>query len=220
MKTERIKTGIIILLLACLGLLATCEFSKEPISENTPLQDTIFLSQWRREKQEKLDMIASYEKELSRLQHDNDSMQVLVTETKLSVSAYRFKAKHFESQLKNAIKTLVTKDTTLKADTISPILDSLVLTRDSIDAACDSTVSLLENMVANRDSSVLFHRQIEDNLRDLNKEQELRNQILTEQLNLAFKNQRKKARQNKILAGGLLILSGITTSILLTNSLK
>ncbi len=220
MKTEKIKTAIIILLLACTALLATCEFSKEPVLENSTLQDTIFLSQWRREKQEKLDIIASYEKELGRLQHDNDSMQVLVTQTKLTVSAYRFKANHFETQLKTAITNLVSKDTTLSTDTISPILDSLILTRDSSDAACDSTINLLENMVANRDSSVLFHRGVEENLRDLGKEQELRNQILTEQLNLAYKNQRKKARQNKILAGGLLILSGITTSILFTNSLK
>lgn len=220
MKTESIKTGIIILLLACVGLLSTCEFSKSPLPETTPLQDTIFLSQWRREKQEKLDMIASYEKELWRLQHDNDSMQVLVTQTKLNISAYRFKAKHFEKQLKTAITSMVAKDTSLAEDTISPILDSLILVRDSSDFACDSTINLLENLVANRDSSILFHKQIEKDLRDLNKEQELRNEFLTQQLNLAFKNQRKKARQNKILAGGLLILSGITTSILITNSLK
>ncbi len=226
MKTENIKTGIIILLVALTGLLVTCDFSKPVPSEPTTLQDTIFLTQWRREKQEKLDMIASYEKELWRLQHDNDSMQVLVTQTKLSVSAYRSKAKQFEGQLKTAITSLVknvtiaSKDSLLPADTISPILDSLVIARDNSDQACDSTIVLLESMVANRDSSLVLHKQAEDNLRELNKDEELRNQFLTQQLNRAYKTQRKKARQHKVLAGSLLILSGITTSLLFTNALK
>src|SRR5688572_4452761 len=103
MQTSKIKTGIIAALLICIAFLTTCEFSKPPASESTPLQDTIFLSQWRREKQEKLDIIASYEKELTRLQHDNDSMQVLVTETKTTIATYRFKAKHFQQQLREAI---------------------------------------------------------------------------------------------------------------------
>lgn len=219
MQTSKIKNGIIVALIACVCFLATCEFSKAPESEATISQDTLFLSQWRREKQEKLNLIASYEEEITRLQHDNDSMQVLVTETKTSMSAHRFKARQLQQQLKEAITLTVSKDS-LTADTLTPILDSLIIAHDQSDTACDTTIHILETMVANRDSSIVFHKQIEGNLRDLNKEQELRNQILTDQLNLAFKIQKKKSRQNKILAGGILILSGITTSLLLTQSLK
>ena len=220
METSKIKNGIIVLLFICIGIFATCEFTKQLQQTADPTsQDTLFLSQWRREKQEKLDLIATYEKELTRLQHDNDSMQVLVTQTKTITSAYRFKAKHFEQQLREAIASVVPKDS-LTVDSISPILDSLIIAHNQSDTACDVTINVLEMMVASRDSSILFHKQIENNLRDIQKEQELRNKYLTDQLNTAFKSQKKKSRQNKLLAGGLLILSGITTSLLLTQSLK
>lgn len=219
MKTETIKTGIIAVLFLCAAFLATCEFSRPPVVETTPLQDTIFLSQWRREKKEKLDLIASYESKLSRLQHKRDSLQTLVSVSKTSISGYRLQAKQFENRLKVAIAVVATKDITVN-DSIGPILDSVLIAHVQSDAACDTTIHLLETLVANRDSSLIFQKQIETNLRDLNKEQELRTQTLTEQLNLAFKVQRKKSRQNKVLAGGILILSGITTSLLLTNSHK
>ncbi|MGZ3930994.1 MAG: hypothetical protein ACXVP0_06390, partial [Bacteroidia bacterium] len=57
-------------------------------------------------------------------------------------------------------------------------------------------------------------------LRDIQRQQEIDNQVLTEQLNTAWKMQRRKTQQNKVLAGGLLILTGITSSLILIKSLK
>jgi hypothetical protein len=219
MQASKVKNGIIALLLACIGILTTCEYLKPSTQEITPLQDTLFLSQWRREKKAKLEMIAGYESKITKLQHERDSLQNLVGESKKTTSAYRFKAKQFERQLKEAIVNVVQKDS-LGTDSISPILDSLIVVHDQSDNACDTTIQLLETIVANCDSSILFQRQIEGNLRYLNTEAELRNKYLTDQLNIAFKSQRKKSRQNKILAGGILLLSGITTSMLLTQTLK
>lgn len=220
METSKIKTVIIALLFICIGIFATCEFTKQVQSAANPeTPDTLFLSQWRREKQAKLDIVSYYEKELTRLQRDNDSMQVLVTESKKAVSAYRFKAKHFQQELKQAIALVIPKDS-LGKDTLSPILDSLIVYQQQSDTACDETITVLETMVANRDSSLLFHKQIEYNLREVQKDQELRTNYLTEQLNTAFKSQKKKSRQNKLLTGGILILSGFTTSILITQRLK
>ena len=220
METSKIKTVIIALLFICIGIFATCEFTKQVQSAANPeTPDTLFLSQWRREKQAKLDIVSYYEKELTRLQRDNDSMQVLVTESKKAVSAYRFKAKHFQQELKQAIALVIPKDS-LGKDTLSPILDSLIVYQQQSDTACDETITVLETMVANRDSSLLFHKQIEYNLREVQKDQELRTNYLTEQLNTAFKSQKKKSRQNKLLTGGILILSGFTSSILITQRLK
>lgn len=220
METSKIKIVIIALLFICIGIFATCEFTKQVQSAaNSETTDTLFLSQWRREKQAKLDLVSYYEKELTRLQRDNDSMQVLVTESKKAVSAYRFKAKHFQQELKQAIALVIPKDS-LGADTLSPILDSLIVYQQQSDTACDETITVLETMVANRDSSLLFHKQIEYNLREVQKDQELRTNYLTEQLNTAFKSQKKKSRQNKLLTGGILILSGFTTSILITQRLE
>jgi hypothetical protein len=100
------------------------------------------------------------------------------------------------------------------------LLDSLINSQTRSDTACDQTIAALENSLANSDSSLLFQKQIEYNLRDLGKEQELRNEYLNEQLKIAFKAQKKKTRQNKLLKAGILILTGITTSLFITQSLK
>lgn len=219
MEGIKVKNGIIAALLICIALLGTCEFIQSPQPEQAPLQDTLFLSQWRREKKEKLEAIVKYENKLSDLQNLNDSLRTIVTEKKKSLSAYRLKTKYLQEELKQAITSLDTSY--FKAgDSLSPLLDSLIVEQQFSDTACDQTIHALENVVANRDSSLVFHKLVENNFRELQKQQELANQYLTNQLNTAFKNQRKKSRQNKLLAGGLLILSGITTSLLLTQSLK
>jgi hypothetical protein len=218
MEVLKVKNGIIAALLICIAVFTTCEFVQKPKSEESTFQDTLFLSQYRREKKEKLATIAKYEAKLSILQTANDSLRVEVAEKKKSISAYRFKAKYWQAELKQAITNLDSTQT--KRDSLLPLLDSLITNQQFSDTACDQTIHNLENVVANRDSSIYFHKQVEDNLRDIQKQQELSNQYLTERLNTAFKNQRKKSRQNKLLAGGLLILSGITTSLLLTQSLK
>ncbi len=219
MEGFKIKNEIIAVVLICIAVLGTCEFIQSPKSEQVPLQDTLFLSQWRREKKEKLEAIVKYEKKLSELRNANDSLRTIVTEKKKSLSAYRLKTKYLQEELKQAITNLDTSY--FKAgDSLSPLLDSLTNLQNLSDTACDQTIHALENVVANRDSSLIFHKLVENNFRELQKEQELANQYLTNQLNTAFKNQRKKSRQNKLLSGGLLILSGITTSLLLTQSLK
>ena len=219
MEGLKVKNGIIAALLICLAVLGTCEFVKPPKSELTALQDTIFLSQWRKEKKEKLEAIVKYENRLFELQNTNYSLTAIVSEKKKSISVYRAKAKYLQKELKQTITQL---DTSYfkGGDSLSPLLDSLIVEQQLSDRACDQTVQALENLVANRDSSLIFHKLVENNFRELQKEQELRHHYLTQQLNTAFKNQRKKSRQNKLLAGGLLILSGITTSLLLTKSLK
>jgi len=219
MENSKIKNWIIIALVACLALLSTCEFIKTETAPGTINQDTLFLSQWKREKNEKLKLIASYEKQLDRLQIEKDSLQKLVNESKQSIVRFRNKAQLFQNQLKEAITKIIPKDS-LHQDSITPIVDSLIVYQQYSDSACDLTIDRLESIVASRDTSISIQKEVEVELRDLNKEAELRTQYLTEQLNTAYKAQRKKIRQNKLLAGGLLILSGITTSLLLTHSIK
>jgi hypothetical protein len=223
MKISMNRSGFVLLILISLAFFATCQFTRQSdtADNSTQAADTIFLSQWRREKAEKIKLIASYEARLSNLQEANDSLSKVVVQKKQTLAAYRFKEKFLQERLKEQVGR---KDTSrfsaVVQDSIPQLVDSLVFTSQQSDTACDQTIRELENQVANRDSTIFLHRNVEDNLREVQKRQELSNQYLTEQLNTAFKNQRKRSRQNKLLAGGLLILSGITTSILLTHSLK
>ncbi len=219
METSKVKNWIILGLIFIIALLSTCEYGKIQGNQNASTQDTLFLSQWRREKKEKQNLIKIYEQRLTVLKIQKDSLESLTQKSKENISHFRSKAQLYQNQFRVVLKKLAHLDS-IRPDTLSPLLDSLVINQQSGDSACDRTITLLENNLANRDSSLQIQKHIEESLRDLNKEGDLRNQFLSEQLNTAYKTQKRKARQNKILAGGLLILSGITTSLLLTQSLK
>ena len=215
---NKITQTLLIALLMVLTSLTTCSVVKNSAETKSTMPDKLLQKQWEQQKQEKENIVQQFTAKLSVLEKSNDSLRKQVNDKKLLLSANRSKAKAFEITLKQEI---------VKADscgampeTIIPLIDSLALANAQNDTLCDQTIGSLVNILANRDSSILLHENIEASLRDIQRDQELRNRDLTEQLNIAFKTQRKKARQNKFLAGGLLILTGITSSLLITHSLK
>jgi hypothetical protein len=217
MEAMKTRTAIISAILFCICMLATCEFTKQ-IGSSTDVNSTgtLFLNQWRREKVEKQNLITSYERRIDKMQRTKDSLLQVVSEKKQNISALRFKVKYFEDQLKESISKTGTQSVNVSEN----LLDSLVITENKSDTACDETIHTLEKVVSNRDSVIAFHQQVEINLRDVQKNQELNTTYLTEQLNTALKSDRKKARQNRLLAGGLLILSAFSSALLLTQHLK
>lgn len=219
MQTSKIKTLIIIALGSVVALLSTCEFAKTDPSLKTENQDTLFYSQWKKEKTQKLELVAKFESRIATLQKQKDSLDNSIKSSKAAIVVARTKTEILQKRLKDAIKAIEPIDS-LCYDTLTPLIDSLVFSQNVSDSTCDDTIDLLQITLANRDTTIFLQNQMEGTLRDLNKESELRNQYLTEKLNVAYKAQRKKTRQNKILAGGLLILSGITASLLITQSLK
>lgn len=92
--------------------------------------------------------------------------------------------------------------------TIHAITDSLIVDYESRIANTDSTVAL-------RDSQIMICNQAYNQLKDLSKEQAMREQQLTESLNAALKQERKKRMQNRLLAGSMVFLSGIATSLII-----
>lgn len=210
------KSAFVLLILSCVFMLATCQFKgcdkeSKSISE-TP--DTLFLNQWRKEKKEKADMILSYESRIALMRSSSDSLRKEVHQKKQSIVGLRFKVNYFEQQLRNTISA---SDTSFQ--TVS-LLDSLFLSQNQSDSACDETIHSLEKLVSNRDSVIAFHQVIESNLKDLQQRDKIDTEYLTERLNDALKLNRRKTIQNKVLAGGLLLLSGISTSLLVTQQLK
>ncbi|MGZ4063841.1 MAG: hypothetical protein ACXVP0_12785 [Bacteroidia bacterium] len=205
-------------MLLIVSTLVTCETIKSKPDTPEPLQDTIFLSQWRREKQEKLNLIASYESRLATLQKAHDSLQHQVNERKEQLKSDQYKT----TRLENKLEAKITRADSgfVKADSLRPLIDSLTAACELDNATCNETIAALEQEVANRDSSAAVQSAIENNLRDIQRRQEVENRALTQQLDAACKEQRRTARQKKLLAGGLLILSGITSSFILTKSLK
>ncbi len=220
MKTLNIKNGIIagLVLIIITLFVFNCNGKSSKTDDNPALtQDTIFLSQWRKERKEKQALVQTYEKKITELQQKNKTLQQSAQQSKQQLYSYRKKADSVQVLLQNAIHYFAKKDSSIN-DTITPLIHELSSIRDSSDTQCDTTIARLEKGILNRDSILVLQKQIETQLRDFNEEQTLQNSYLTNQINIAYKQQKKKSRQVKLLSGGILILSGITTSILLIHS--
>lgn len=202
-------------LFLCIIFIGTCTMSKqvEP-PDYHPERDSIAIL-WKKEKEQ---LQVQYQNKITRLQSVKDSLQRIVKEKKKTLTLYRDKAGFLEDQLKAAI---VIADSTYELkDSLLPLATSYFAAQAVNDSVCDSTIITLEQIVANRDSSIVLFKKAEVNMRDLQREQELRNQLLTEELNTAYKEQKKKVRQNKLLAAGLMFISGLTTTLLIKQSFK
>lgn len=77
----------------------------------------------------------------------------------------------------------------------------------------ENKVDLTENLVAIRDSEIVICNRSYSQLKDFIDEQARREQKLTEDLNTLLKQQKKKRLQNRLLAGGMLFISGIATTL-------
>jgi hypothetical protein len=222
MKKETFKHFGIIVLIICLSFVATCEFSKPALDEETSLTDTLFLSQWRHEKKEKLQVISDFENRIKSLEKSNDSLIHLASTRKKEISSQRLKTKVLQEQLKQVIEDVVFNADS--ADSLHPrlegLFDSMVVSQSQADTACDETILVLETRLANRDSTLEFERGVSENLKALNRAEEVKNIYLSEKLTSSLKSEKKKSRQNKILKAAVLVLSGVTTSLLISQNLR
>ena len=215
MKSTMGRLLIAFALFSLIVSIGTCTFTnhaKPP--ELHPESDSI-ASLWIKEKQQ---LQVQYHKQIEKLQSGKDSLRKIAIEKKKALLQHRNQAALLEDQLKSFITNA--DSGYVLSDSIKPLSDKYFAAQAESDSACDSTISTLEQIVANRDSSILLFQKSETNMRDLQREQELRNQILTEELNTAYKSQKKKIIQNKFLAGGLIFISGLTTTLLINQSLK
>ncbi len=112
----------------------------------------------------------------------------------------------------------------IKHDTIfqrdSVLTDSLYSELANLNADTDSIInnyeqkdSLMQKMVAIRDSQIAVCDESYREAKDLILEQEKREQQLTEDLNIALKQLKRNRFQNKILAAGMLFVSGIAATL-------
>lgn len=121
-----------------------------------------------------------------------------------------------------ALENRIKLDTLFRADTV--LLDSLYESFASANVSADSLIgdyrqrdSLLETMVAVRDSQIVMCNTAYQEVSNLAKEQLLREQKLTDDLNTIIKQQKSKRFQNKLLAAGMLFVSGIATTVYISS---
>lgn len=97
---------------------------------------------------------------------------------------------------------------TLKREVI--VLNALCNDQDSL---CSLSISSLNQAVAVRDSQIVMCNRSYVSMFDIQKDNQQRQMQLANELNTAYKQNRKKRFESKMLTCGLMIMAGITTTL-------
>lgn len=112
--------------------------------------------------------------------------------------------------LKNQ-QTIVTSPVpcdTLKKDVV--VLNEMI---DREDTLCTQSINSLNQSIAIRDSQLVICNRNYQSLFDLQKENRTREQQLTDALSVSYKQNKRKRFESKALSFGLMIMTGITTTL-------
>ncbi len=197
----------------CMGLFAGYVlFNKETLNLKPPLEHYEAIAY----KATAIDQ--SKDSAFEKLKRHNDFLQG-------QLAIVNGKLKQNKSSLYSERKKLLQIQQAISADSLCEdkhLKDSLNESLSNIHAITDSLVSdyeykilTTENKCAVRDSEIVICNKAYSGLKDLLKEQAMREQQLTESLNEALKQQRKKRLQNRFLAGGMLFVTGLATSFII-----
>lgn len=123
-----------------------------------------------------------------------------------------FQSREHLNQLVFQLKTdsFANRDTVL-IDSLSFGLEQLHTDTDTLINSFENKIKLYQAMVAVRDSEIVLNNKAFIKLNNFSNEQLIREQQLTNDLNTTLKALRRKRMQNKLLAGGMLFISGVTT---------
>lgn len=197
----------------CMGLFAGYVlFNKENQTLKPPLENYEAITA----KSEAIDK--SKDSAVESLKRHNDFLQgqLAIVNTKLKQN----KSSLYSERLKlSQIQKAITEDTLCRANQLKGSLNQSIsdihVATDSLVSDYEYKINLTEAKCAVRDSEIVICNKAYSALKDLVKEQSMREQQLTESLNEALKQQRKKRLQNRFLTGGMLFVTGLATSFII-----
>lgn len=209
------KIGIVIAMLLIVGGMLTCQLSGPDGNSEVPVADTVVLNTW---KKEKVGLILGYESRLKQLSAKQDSISAEIRENKKLLTIARSKTK--AAQLK--IESLLVRSDTgvLVADSIRPFIDSLAFACEDADSLCTVTINTLEAQIDSKNSSMFQQAGEISILKQMSEQQELHIGNLRTTLDIKVKAEKNLSRKNKLLSAGIILLSGITSSLLITRTLR
>jgi len=209
------KVPIVILITAlCIGLF---------LLFNTCSTDTEHLKPDKEQNQnaeKKVSLIDNhYQETIVFMKAQSDSLQRVLNKTQKQLIATKIKLE----QSKFDVVKLVEKDTAglsveqklNDCDSLKEEVSDYVFWVDSTQSDYETTITQLHNIVAVKDSEIVVCQISYTQLKSISDDNLQRERKLTEDLETAYKQQRKKQIQNKVLAVGFLILSGVTTSLII-----
>lgn len=123
---------------------------------------------------------------------------------------------HFQQKINQLVFQLQTdsiQGDSLLTDSLGIAITDSQIQTDTLIASYERKCQLYDTLLAVRDSQILILNKSYGQLQDFAKEQALREQQLTNDLNTTLKALNRKRNQNRILAGGMLFISGVATTL-------
>ena len=159
-----------------------------------------------------------------RMQFENNQIDDSHKKYQQQIKQYEFKTdslskknKDLSFRLNNARVLLKQQQTkvvsNISCDTL--IQEVLVLNGliNNADSMCIENINSLNQSIAIRDTQLIFCNRNYQSLFDLQKENRIREQQLTDALKIAYKQNKRKRFESKMLSAGLMIMTGITTTL-------
>ncbi|MBA3972526.1 MAG: hypothetical protein H0X46_10400 [Bacteroidetes bacterium] len=169
-----------------------------------------------------LEVDKNYQQSNDLIKLHSDSLQKELNQTKQKLQVV--KARLQQAEIK--IVMLAKKDTTGKSVVIQlndcdSLKDETVLFASLVDSTrilYENNICQLEDLVATKDSQIVICASSYTQMKNLLEDNLQRERNLTTDLQTAYKQQRKKIIQNKLLAAGFLVLSGFTTTLFINSN--
>lgn len=158
------------------------------------------------------------------MQFENNQIDSTHKKYQQQIKQYEFKTDSLSKQNKdlsfrlNNARTLLKQQQTkvvsiIPCDTLKQEVLVLNGLTNNVDSLCTESINSLNQSIAIRDTQLTFCNRNYQSLFDLQKENRIREQQLTDELKIAYKQNKRKRFESKALSFGLMIMTGITTTL-------
>jgi hypothetical protein len=144
-----------------------------------------------------------YQQQIKQYEFKTDSLSKQNKDLSFRLSNARILLK----QQQTKVVSIIPCDT-LKQEVL--VLNGLINNADSM---CIESINNLNQSIAIRDTQITFCNRNYQSLFDLQRENRIREQQLTDELKVAYKQNKRKRFESKALSCGLMIMTGITTTL-------
>lgn len=158
-----------------------------------------------------------YQQQIKSLELSKDSLKAHFTKSQKALFKLRAATTLSEQKLTKQLD----KDTSqFVNDSIKPALTNYIALQLEKDSICNESINTLQLVSTRQDSIISLKNKELLNQYDLTKFYKQREQILTEELNTAYKAQRKAVLRARLYKGMALLLSGISSALIINQTLK
>ncbi len=155
--------------------------------------------------------------ENNRIDDSHKKYQQKLKQYELKTDSLSKQNKDLSFRLNNARVLLKQQQTKVVADIPCDTLKQEVLVLNGLtnnaESLCIENINSLNQSIAIRDTQLIFCNRNYQSLFDLQKENRIREQQLTDELKIAYKQNKRKRFESKMLSAGLMIMTGITTTL-------